>query len=158
MTGPYDAVVESPVGWLGIRCEGEAIAVLEILAARPAARDDAPPAARRVRTALVAYFGGDRRALDSLLVRPAGTSFQRRVWERLRSIPPGQAVSYGELARELRTSARAIGGACRANPVPLVVPCHRVVASSGLGGYSGTRSGDWLAKKRWLLGHEGVAC
>jgi methylated-DNA-[protein]-cysteine S-methyltransferase len=89
-------------------------------------------------------------------VAPAGTPFQRRVWQRLSAIPAGETLTYGALARELGTSARAVGGACRTNPIPLVIPCHRVVATNGLGGYSGERGGDWLAKKRWLLAHEGV--
>jgi methylated-DNA-[protein]-cysteine S-methyltransferase len=79
------------------------------------------------------------------------------VWQRLREIPAGRTLSYGVLARELGTSARAVGGACRANPVPLAIPCHRVVAATGLGGYSGARGGDWLEKKRWLLRHEEAA-
>jgi methylated-DNA-[protein]-cysteine S-methyltransferase len=114
------------------------------------------PAARRAAAALTRYFGGDPAALSDLPVAPVGTPFQRRVWQRLSAIPPGEALSYGALARELGTSARAVGGACRTNPIPLVIPCHRVVATNGLGGYSGERGGDWLAKKRWLLAHEGV--
>ena len=155
MTGSYDALAESPVGWLGIRCTGAAVTVIDILPEPPAA-PPADPATRPVTDALAAYFAGDRSALDRLPVRLAGTPFQHRVWERLRRIPPGGTLSYGALARELGTSARAVGGACRSNPVPLVVPCHRVVAAAGLGGYSGERGGDWLEKKRWLLRHEGA--
>jgi methylated-DNA-[protein]-cysteine S-methyltransferase len=86
----------------------------------------------------------------------AGTPFQRLVWQRLERIPAGHTVTYGDLARELGTSARAVGGACRANPIPLLIPCHRVVARGGLGGYSGERGGAWADKKRWLLRHEGA--
>jgi methylated-DNA-[protein]-cysteine S-methyltransferase len=109
-----------------------------------------------VAEALARYFAGDPTALQGLPVAPAGTAFQQRVWGRLLHIPAGTTVSYGDLARELGTAARAVGGACRANPVPLVVPCHRVVAAHGLGGYSGERAGDWLEKKRWLLAHEAI--
>jgi methylated-DNA-[protein]-cysteine S-methyltransferase len=73
----------------------------------------------------------------------------------LRSIPPGRTRTYGELASKLGTSARAVGGACRANPCPVVVPCHRVVAANGLGGFAGDTSGRKLEVKRWLLRHEG---
>jgi methylated-DNA-[protein]-cysteine S-methyltransferase len=156
MSKRYDAVAESPVGWLGIRCEGAVVTAIEILPEPPAV-PPADPATRPVTDALAAYFTGDQSALDRLPVRLAGTSFQRKVWERLRRIPPGRTLSYGALARELGTSARAVGGACRANPIPLAVPCHRVVAAAGLGGYSGERGGDWLEKKRWLLRHEGAA-
>jgi methylated-DNA-[protein]-cysteine S-methyltransferase len=85
----------------------------------------------------------------------AGTPFQRRVWHALRRIPSGCTRSYGELARELGSSARAVGGACRRNPIPIVVPCHRVIAAGGgAGGFMGQRSGDALAIKTWLLDHE----
>jgi methylated-DNA-[protein]-cysteine S-methyltransferase len=153
----YELAMESPVGWLGIRTDGSALTNLDILPGPPAtAGATSRPAARRVAAALARYFGGDPAALADLPVAPAGTPFQRRVWQRLSAIPPGEALSYGALARELGTSARAVGGACRTNPIPLVIPCHRVVAADGLGGYSGERGGDWLAKKRWLLAHEGV--
>lgn len=155
MSERYDAVAESPVGWLGIRCDGTVVAAIDILS-EPPAIPPVNPATGPVTDALAAYFAGDRSALDRLPVRLAGTRFQRRVWERLRRIPPGGTISYGALARELGTSARAVGGACRSNPVPLAVPCHRVVAAAGLGGYSGERRGDWLEKKRWLLCHEGA--
>lgn len=104
---------------------------------------------------LAAYFddGSRRFALE---LSSAGTPFQRRVWNALRDIPPGRTETYGDLARRLGTSARAVGGACRANPCPIVVPCHRVVATNGLGGFAGDTSGRKLDVKRWLLRHEGA--
>jgi len=155
MSERYDVVADSPVGWLGIRCDGTGVTGIDILPEAPAA-PPADPTTRPVTDALAAYFAGDRSALDRLSVRLTGTPFQLRVWERLRRIPPGGTLSYGALARELGTSARAVGGACRSNPISLAVPCHRVVAAAGLGGYSGERGGDWLEKKRWLLCHEGA--
>lgn len=152
----YEHVVATPIGWLGIRTEGAALTVLDILEAKPRARGEPGPVALRVGEALGRYFAGDPAALQGLAVAPAGTAFQQRVWASLLRIPAGRTVSYGDLARELGTGARALGGACRANPVPLVVPCHRVVAAHGLGGYSGERAGDWVGKKRWLLAHEGI--
>lgn len=152
----YELAIDSPVGWLGIRTEGSALTGLDVLPERPATESAPGAAAQRIGTALARYLGGDAKALAGLPVAPRGTAFQRRVWARLCAIPAGGVLSYGALARELGTSARAVGGACRANPIPLVIPCHRVVASHGLGGYSGARAGDWLAKKRWLLANEGV--
>lgn len=110
----------------------------------------------RAETALRAYFA-DARADLSALPRSdnPGTAFQRRVWQALTAIPPGQVRTYGELARALGSSPRAVGNAARANPWPLVVPCHRLVASQGLGGYGGQTRGQGLAIKRWLLAHEG---
>jgi methylated-DNA-[protein]-cysteine S-methyltransferase len=84
-----------------------------------------------------------------------GTAFQQRVWHELLQIPLGHTLTYGQLARQLGSSPRAIGNACRANPCPLVVPCHRVVGKTGLGGFAGKNSGPKLQIKRWLLMHEG---
>lgn len=85
---------------------------------------------------------------------PQGTPFQRRVWQAMGKIPAGQTRRYGELAQELGNSARAVGGACRANPIPLLIPCHRVVAASGQGGFAGAQDGRLVELKRWLLAHE----
>jgi methylated-DNA-[protein]-cysteine S-methyltransferase len=103
-------------------------------------------------TALGRYFAGDRHALDALDVDPDGTPFQRRVWAALRTIPLGTTWSYGALARAigLPTASRAVGAANGANPVWIVIPCHRVIGASGkLTGYAGG-----LDVKRWLLAHE----
>ncbi|MFZ5579344.1 MAG: methylated-DNA--[protein]-cysteine S-methyltransferase [Pseudomonadota bacterium] len=78
------------------------------------------------------------------------------VWDSLRDIPPAQTCTYGELAGRLRSSPRAVGGALRANPIPILIPCHRVVGARGLGGYAGA-SAEGQARKRWLLAHEGAA-
>ena len=105
---------------------------------------------------LRAYFAQPGFAF-SLPVKPAGTAFQQRVWAALQQIPRGSVLTYGQLAEQLGSSARAVGGACRANPLPLIIPCHRVVASTGLGGYAGHTSGDTFDIKRWLLEFEQAA-
>ncbi|MFQ5488741.1 MAG: methylated-DNA--[protein]-cysteine S-methyltransferase, partial [Gammaproteobacteria bacterium] len=102
------------------------------------------------------YFDDPRQGF-SLPLALAGTSFQRRVWQALCAIPPAETRSYGQLARELGSAPRALGGACRVNPVPIIVPCHRVLAANGLGGYGGASEGVRVALKRWLLEHEGHA-
>lgn len=84
-----------------------------------------------------------------------GTRFQQRVWQALQQIPAGETRRYGELAESLNSSARAVANACRANPLPILVPCHRVVAADELGGYMGHTDGEVVAIKRWLLHHEG---
>jgi methylated-DNA-[protein]-cysteine S-methyltransferase len=85
-----------------------------------------------------------------------GTEFQLKVWRALQQIPAGKVLTYGALAAKLSTSARAVGNACRRNPVLLVVPCHRVVAANGIGGFAGKTHGKWMQIKRRLLAHEGV--
>lgn len=112
---------------------------------------DTSSAARR---ALEAYFAGDLTALDGISTEGAGTDFQRDVWRALRDIPVGQTISYGELARRIDRpkAVRAVGLANGANPIPIVVPCHRVIgANASLTGFGGG-----LDRKRWLLAHEGV--
>lgn len=84
----------------------------------------------------------------------AGTDFQKRVWSALSALPIGTTITYGELAQNLKTGARAIGQACRTNPLPLFIPCHRVLSQHGLGGFSGDRTGKKIAIKQWLLNHE----
>jgi methylated-DNA-[protein]-cysteine S-methyltransferase len=100
-----------------------------------------------------AYFR-DARSEIPLLQPPHGTPFQRRVWQALQQIPPGETRRYGELAEQLGSSARAVANACRANPLPILIPCHRVVSAAGLGGYMGEVDGPALEIKRWLLHHE----
>ncbi len=108
-----------------------------------------------VRAAVVAYFGGNARALDGLVVATGGTAFQREVWAALRAIPAGETRSYGQLAQAIGRprAVRAVGLANGANPVGIIVPCHRVVGANGtLTGYAGG-----LERKRWLLAHEAAA-
>lgn len=115
-------------------------------------RDEA--GARDAKRALAAYFAGELGVLDAIAVDPGGTEFQARVWGALRRIPPGRTVSYTDLARAVGapSAVRAAGSANGQNPVPVVIPCHRVVRSDGtLGGYGGG-----LDRKRWLLDHEGA--
>jgi methylated-DNA-[protein]-cysteine S-methyltransferase len=93
-------------------------------------------------------------SLFTVELGPYGTPFQQRVWRALCAIPPGRPCSYGELAQALGSSARAVAAACRANPIPLLIPCHRVVAAHGPGGYMGATDGEPLQLKIWLLHHE----
>ncbi len=110
-------------------------------------------AVKKVCRQLRAYFANPCSSFQIALNLP-GTAFQQRVWRALRRIPLGRTLSYGALAKKLATSARAVGNACRANPVPIVIPCHRVVAAHGAGGFMGKRSGNALRLKHWLLEHE----
>lgn len=108
-----------------------------------------------VRAAIDAYFAGDRLALDGIAVRTGGTEFQRQVWAALRTIPAGETRSYGQLAAAIDRpkAVRAVGLANGANPVGIIVPCHRVIGANGtLTGYAGG-----LERKKWLLAHEARA-
>lgn len=152
---PYDVVVEAPFGALGVCVGAEVVEQIALLPGITAYRRPTSAFAEQVAEALQHYFR-DPRYPFALPLRPRGSPFRQRVWQAMREVPPGQTRSYGELARRLGSSARAVGGACGANPIAVVVPCHRVVAANGLGGFSGQTDGEWLAVKRWLLHHEGV--
>lgn len=149
----YQAIVAAPGFALGVNCNDDeilGIAFLEARAEQPPKTMLAKEAVRQLR----AYLKDPEFELG-LPLAVAGTPFQRRVWERIAAIPPGRTKSYGELADAIHSGPRAVGGACGANPYPIVVPCHRVIAAGGsLGGFARERGGLLLAIKRWLLEHE----
>lgn len=149
----YQAVVAAPGFALGIHCDDDEITGIDFLEPRPEVAPQTPLAAEAVRQ-LQAYFA-DPSFQFGLPLKPAGTIFQRRVWEQIDAIPSGQIATYGQLAKALKNAPRAVGQACGANPYPVVVPCHRVVATGGgLGGFARERGGFLLDIKRWLLSHE----
>ena len=152
-TQTYDAVVSAPFGLIGLRMRGNTLTAVDL---RSPVRGVAAPnsaAARRVASVLERYFK-DPAFNPALPFEAEGPPFQRRVWRALKAIPSGTTLTYGQLAKKLGTSARAVGGACRDNPVPIVVPCHRVVSASGAGGFMGETCGAAMDIKSWLLRHE----
>ena len=143
--------IESPVGPLTITAEGGAITAVDFGGGGGAIPNSGPLAAAARQ--LTDYFTGAQREFE-LPLAPEGTSFRLRVWQAMQSIPYGETMSYGALARALGTAPRAVGGACGANPIPLIIPCHRVVGAGGaLGGFSGGAGCD---TKRHLLALEGT--
>lgn len=150
----YQAVVAAPGFALGIRCSDDEITAIDFIESHPEQPPTTPLAAEAVRQ-LHAYLA-DPNFIFGLPLRPAGTAFQRRVWEQISAIPTGHTHTYGELAKNLKNAPRAVGQACGANPYPIVIPCHRVVATGGgMGGFARERGGFLLDIKRWLLAHEG---
>lgn len=149
----YDAVVATPVGRIGIVVQDDALVDVNFLGQSTALQAPRTDMARRACRQIRSYFSNPRHSFR-IPLKLSGTPFQERVWRALQRIAVGKTLSYGALARKLDTSARAVGNACRANPVPIVVPCHRVVASNGAGGFMGKRSGNPLRIKHQLLEHE----
>jgi len=155
----YQAVITTPLFSLGLQAGDDELTAIDYL---PKRRELAPQnalAAEAVRQ-IRAYLA-DPQFEFGLPLRAQGTAFQRRVWAATADLPPGRVPSCGQVAKTLRSGPRAVGGACGANPYPLVVPCHRVISASGLGGFGGV-GGDGttvdflLGIKRWLLAHEGL--
>jgi len=134
----YDAVIAAPFGRVGFILDGDALVDVSFLDSGAPLSPPRSAQARRVSHVLRSYFTNPRLSFRVPL-KLAGTPFQQRVWRALRRIPTGRTLSYGALARMLDTSARAVGNACRANPIPIVIPCHRVVAS-GYGDVQGRTS------------------
>ena len=104
---------------------------------------------------ILCYLDNGRYGFD-LPMQPKGTLFQQRVWQAIRAIPVGHTRTYGQVAQQLGSAPRAVGGACRANPVPLLIPCHRIVSQQGVGGFSGHSQGAQIDLKQQLLIHEGA--
>lgn len=155
----FDAIISTPIGHLGLQCDAAKLITLQFLDDQiiPLPFTSLPPKIKGLVSRIEAFFSFPQSLIDLPYVLQ-GTSFQRRVWQALCKIPLGKTCTYGELADKLNTSARAIGMACRTNPLPIVIPCHRVVSASGLGGYCGHTEGGKLAVKQWLLAHESLAC
>ncbi len=149
----YQACFKTPFAVLGIRCTAEAITGVDFLPPDTLAIAPQTDLARQACEAIQHYLNTSG-PFAGLPLLPAGTSFQQRVWQAIGRIPPGQTLTYAALAQQVGSGARAVANACGANPVPLFVPCHRVVASHGLGGFMRGRDVDSLNIKRWLLEHE----
>jgi methylated-DNA-[protein]-cysteine S-methyltransferase len=151
----YQASIRAPFAHLGIRIVDNKLAAIDFIESETEIKpgdETTVDVCRQIRRYL--DDPGANVQFD-ITCSFSATPFQRKVWSELKKIPAGEVVTYGELAKKLGTSARAVGNACRQNPVPVVVPCHRVVSARGIGGYAGDTGGNLLKIKSWLLQHEG---
>ena len=151
LSHPYSAIISTPIGNLGLCANQDVITQISFIkdTGSPYIKDANPLVSSAIHE-LEQYFAGQLKQFQTPF-SPAGTPFQQKVWRALIAIPHGQTLTYGQLAAKLKTSPRAIGNACRTNPLLILIPCHRVLAYNGLGGYSGETRGQQLAIKRWLL-------
>jgi len=141
----------TPLGDLTLFAENDSLVALEW---GRVPEGQTTPLLQEARRQLLAYFSGSLKEFQ-LPLNPAGTAFQKSVWRQMQQIPYGQIESYGTVARKLSTSPRAVGGACGRNPLPVIIPCHRIIAGDGgLGGYSGQ---DGTISKAFLLRLEGAS-
>lgn len=154
MASTAQALIAAPFGTLLLKADDKFLLDIGL---QPAPGKLIPPSTPLLQEAVRqfdAYFN-DPHWRFSLPLKPVGTAYQQSVWRAMAAIPPGSVKSYAQIAAELRSGPRAVAGACRANHFPIIIPCHRVVASHGLGGYCGATEGAFLDIKRWLLRHEG---
>jgi methylated-DNA-[protein]-cysteine S-methyltransferase len=155
LTSGFQARIAAPFAVIGVRTSGRLLTEIVYLpreAATLAPQDDF---AAEVCRQLGAYLRDPEFAFD-LPFEYRGTTFQNRVWRIVREIPAGATLSYREVAARARSAPRPVGMACGANRLPLVIPCHRVLAANGIGGFMHSRKGPGIDIKRWLLAHEGV--
>ena len=153
MLETYQARHPTPFAVLGIRVAGEKLTGIDYLPKGAATLDPLTRFAARACREIDRYLA-DPEFRFTLPFDYIGTQFQCRVWHEISSISSGKTKTYKEIARRLRSAPRPVGGACGANRIPILIPCHRVLASNGIGGFMHARGGYPLEVKRWLLRHE----
>jgi len=149
----YDVVIDFPKFKLGVKTRGERVVEIKYLPLSAQTVPPKTPLAERAAKQLERYRDNPDTTFD-LPVLIEGSELQRGVWDKMCAIPRGRTRTYGELARELGADARDIGQCCGDNKLPIVIPCHRVVAADGIGGFGHATGGYLLEAKRWLLMHE----
>jgi methylated-DNA-[protein]-cysteine S-methyltransferase len=152
----YDVTVEFPKFKVGVATRDGIVAELKYLPLSAASVSPSIELAKRAERQLQSYRLDPNTVFD-LPVAVEGSELQKAVWKAMCAIPRGKTRTYGDLARELGTDPREIGQACGNNRLPLVIPCHRIVAANGIGGFAHATSGYLLEAKRWLLMHEAAA-
>ena len=149
----FQACLKTPFAVLGIRTDGDYLTHIEFLPRKHPMLQPLTPAAALACEQLEAYVE-DADFHFTLLLSVEGTLHQMAVWRTMQTIPRGETRTYGELARAIKSAPRAVGQACGKNPVPIIIPCHRIVSSTGMGGFMGAQNGDPIKIKQWLLSHE----
>ncbi|WP_444998229.1 methylated-DNA--[protein]-cysteine S-methyltransferase [Aliikangiella sp. IMCC44359] len=154
----YTAVYESPVGLIGIVSDENYLYKTTFLAIQDYSGEKKAPTntiAHSTCQQLDTYFKGNLTQFD-LPLHIDGTNFRKKIWQIMLDIPYGQTKSYGQIAKEINSSPRAVGAACGHNHLPVIIPCHRIIGSQGLGGFAHFVEGKAINMKHWLLKHEGA--
>ncbi len=155
MLEKYQAKYPTPFAVVGICTSGEELTGIEYLPREVATLAPLTRLAAKVCRQIERYLDDPEFRFD-VPFDYHGTPFQCKVWRQISRIPVGKTLTYDDIARRLKTAPRPVGGACGANRIPIIIPCHRVVAAGGLGGFMNATSGFPLGIKRWLLKHEGA--
>ncbi|MDH3326482.1 MAG: methylated-DNA--[protein]-cysteine S-methyltransferase [Gammaproteobacteria bacterium] len=149
----YQAIIDTPFSQLGIKTQNEAVVSIDFLPVNTEKSFTSSSLTECLVHHLQCYLNSPDHHFEIPLLA-TGTPFQQSVWKIMRTIEAGKTLTYGEVAMSLNSSPRAVGNACRRNPIPLLIPCHRIVAKDGLGGFAGQTNGAVFNIKRWLLMHE----
>jgi methylated-DNA-[protein]-cysteine S-methyltransferase len=154
----FDAVLPAPFGAVGIAVFNEQVSIellTEAMLITGAPKVAENKTVQKISDQIEAYFNDSKHQFNAP-INQHGTAFQQRVWQAISAIPRGRVLTYGDIAAQIGSGPRAVANACGANSLPLVVPCHRVVAKNGIGGFM-QGNPDGLKVKKWLLKHEGVS-
>jgi methylated-DNA-[protein]-cysteine S-methyltransferase len=150
----FETIIDAPFGAVGVSAQGLQVAIELMPITKSVKKNGNNKLVDQVTHQIEAYFNKSNTSFN-LPIRLKGTPFQRNVWQAISAIPSGQVLTYGQIAAQLKSSPRAVANACGANHLPIIIPCHRVVAKNGLGGFMrGAENG--LEIKKWLLKHEGA--
>ena len=152
----YDYILPSPIGMLGLNVSAKGIQCLSYINSKHQPIIPKQGLAAKVHKQINEYFQLTRTQFD-LPIDVTGTEFQEKVWRQVDKIAYGESLTYGEIAKAIHSGPRAVGNACRKNPIPIIIPCHRVVKKTGMGGYCGSLAGKEIQQKDWLLRHESNA-
>ncbi|MCL4156302.1 UNVERIFIED_CONTAM: hypothetical protein GTU68_062648 [Idotea baltica] len=149
----FDYILPSPIGNLGLSISGKGIQRLFYIEKKQSLHIPTEGFAAEVHQQIREYFELQRTEFD-LPIDIQGTVYQNKVWNEVAKISYGESLTYSDIAIAINSGARAVGNACRHNPVPIIIPCHRVVKKGGIGGYCGSLVGKEIQQKDWLLRHE----
>ena len=152
-TMEFQTLFNAPFGPIMLHADEHGVQEIELFPTSSNSTSRSSAILKQLEQQLTAYFSNAQIQWD-IPLPIKGTNFQQRVWRYMQAIPVGETRSYGEVAKALNSSAQAVGNACRANHFPIVIPCHRIVSKSGLGGFAGQTEGNEVTVKQWLLNHE----
>ncbi|MFK7816697.1 MAG: methylated-DNA--[protein]-cysteine S-methyltransferase [Gammaproteobacteria bacterium] len=147
-------IVKTPIGKIAVDYQDDFVTGVQQVADQVRAVSKKDPFVIEIQKQFSAYFSGELKEFNLPFLFKQGTDYQLRVWDQIRKISFGSTITYGEIAKKIKSGPRAVGNACRRNQLLLLVPCHRVVSAAGLGGFMGDSDGSLVQRKQWLLEHE----
>ncbi len=147
-------ILKTPIGKIAVDYQDDFVTEVHQVADQVRAISKKDPFAIEIQKQFSAYFSRELKEFNLPFLFKQGTDYQLRVWDQIRKISFGSTITYGEIAKKIRSGPRAVGNACRRNQLLLLVPCHRVVSAAGLGGFMGDADGSLVKRKQWLLEHE----